>query len=123
MVKKFRLLALREREEDDYVAFITPWSLVHFLSGAAAKQVHMPATWFFILHAAYEAKDQIERETGEVYNSAVNSIGDQTVAMIGHILAPKAGVSSLFSKPFVVAFAASLIIGWSLEDTLPDLIG
>ena len=83
----------------------------------------MPLTWFFILHAVYEAKDQIERETGVVYNSAVNSVGDQTIAVLGHIIAPSLGVGSLFSKPFVLAFAASLIVGWGLEDTLPDFIG
>ena len=123
MGKNLRIFALRETESDPYVALMTPWSLVHFLSGAAAKQVHMPLSWFFMLHGAYEVKDQIVRETGDVYNSAVNSVGDQTVAVLGHILTPSLGVGSLFSKPFVLAFAGSLIIGWVLEDTVPDLIG
>ena len=123
MGKNLRIFALREREVDDFVAILTPWSIVHFLSGAAAKQVNMPFSWFFIAHAVYEAKDQVERETGKIYNSAVNSIGDQTVAVLGHLHVPSLGVGSLFSKPFVLAFAGSLIIGWGLEDTLPDLIG
>jgi hypothetical protein len=123
MRKNLRLFALREREIDPFVALTTPWSLVHFLSGAAAKQVGISMPWFFIGHAVYEAKDMVESETGKIYNSAVNSVGDQTVAVLGHILAPRLGVGSLFSKPFVLAFAASLVIGWGLEDTLPDLIG
>jgi hypothetical protein len=123
MAKKFALFALRETPDDDYVAYLTPWSLVHFFSGAAAKQLSMPFTWFFVVHGAYEIKDQIVRETGDIYNSSVNSVGDQTVACLGHILAPHMGAASLLSKPFVLAFAASLIIGYTLEDTLPDLIG
>ena len=123
MRKNVKIAALSENEDDPFVVLLTPWSLTHFLSGCAAKQVHIPLSWWFMLHGAYEIKDQVVRETGEVYNSVVNSVGDQTCAVLGHILTPHVGASSIISKPFVLMFAAALTVGYLLEDVAPTLIG
>ena len=49
--KKF--FAMSENEVD---AFLTPWSVVHFLSGAAAKGLGWNFWLNFGFHAAYEVK-------------------------------------------------------------------
>ena len=67
----------------DEDAFLTPWSLVHYLSGAAMKGLGLSFPVAFVVHGAYEVKDQSVHESGEVYNSQLNSLGDQTVAMLG----------------------------------------
>ena len=72
------LYAIDEGDED---AFLTPWSWVHYLSGAAMKGLGLSFPVAFLVHGAYEMKDRAEHD--EVYNSQFNSLGDQTVAMLG----------------------------------------
>ena len=74
------LYSLDEKLED---AFLTPWSWVHFLSGAAMKGLGLSFPVAFVVHGAYEMKDRSDHQSGEVYNSQLNSLGDQTVAMLG----------------------------------------
>ena len=72
------LVAIDETDED---AVVTPWSIVHYLSGAAMKGLGLSFPVAFTIHALYEAKDRDEHS--RIYNSMSNSVGDQTVAMLG----------------------------------------
>ncbi len=72
------LYSIDEKHED---AFLTPWSWVHFLSGAAMKGLGFSFPVAFVAHGLYEIKDQGDHF--KVYNSQLNSIGDQTAAMLG----------------------------------------
>ena len=82
--RPFVLIALREEEVD---SVFTPWTINHLLSGAAAKAVGMSFTTNFMLHGMYEIKDQMSKD--EIYNSAINSLGDQFASMTGHYMASK----------------------------------
>ena len=82
--RDFRLFAMREDHVD---SFFTPWTAVHLLSGAASKAVGVSFSTNFLLHAVYEIKDL--SNTKKVYNSAINSIGDQFASMAGHYMANK----------------------------------
>ena len=66
---------------------LTPWSIVHFLSGAACKGLGWSFWANFALHGAYEAKDHLNKE--ENYNSTLNSAGDQFCSMFGFMFADK----------------------------------
>ena len=79
MSKKTKaLFGMGETEKD---LFLTPWSLVHFLSGAACKGMGWGFWSNFTLHAAYEVKDHYNIEN--IYNSKFNSAGDQLCSMAG----------------------------------------
>ena len=69
-----------EQEED---ALLTPWSFVHYMSGAAMRDLGFSFPVAFGVHAIYELKDRQEHEEGVVYNSMLNSVGDQGAAMLG----------------------------------------
>jgi hypothetical protein len=120
MRKEIEWFGLLEKEDDPFVLVITPWSMVHFLSGSAAKQLGMSFKWFWLLHLGYEVKDQIKRETGEVYNSFVNSVGDQMIGTLGHILTPQ---NSSGGRPFIYMFMGSLLLAYLSEDVLGEFIG
>ncbi len=78
------LIDMNEEYDD---SFMTPWSLVHFLSGAAMKGMGWGWWPTFALHAAYEYKDYLAHP--DIYNSPLNSAGDQTMAMAGWLAAKK----------------------------------
>ena len=74
-------VTLYANDEKHADAFLTPWSLVHFLSGAAMKGLGFSLPVAFVVHGLYEVKDQGNH--AKVYNSVTNSMGDQVVAMLG----------------------------------------
>ena len=79
-----KLIGLHDTPEG---TVITPWSLVHLLSGCAAKQLGFFNTaGFFVAHGIYEVKDRILDSTTSYIRSLPNSIGDQAFAMTGFIL-------------------------------------
>ena len=80
--RKKTLFGMTEEEKD---LLLTPWSIVHFLSGAACKGIGWEFWSNFALHAAYEAKDHFQME--EIYNSKFNSVGDQFCSMAGYVYA------------------------------------
>ena len=82
--REMRLFSIREEEVD---SFFTPWTAIHALSGAAAKAVGISFSTNFLVHAVYEVKDL--SNTKEVYNSPINSLGDQFASMAGHYMANK----------------------------------
>lgn len=82
--RQFKLFAEKEDKDD---SLFTPWSLVHFTSGAAACAVGVSFSINFLVHAVYEMKDLQKAET--VYNSKINSVGDQFASMAGHYIAKK----------------------------------
>ena len=82
--RPFTLIAMKEEEVD---SVFTPWTINHLLSGAAAKAIGMSFMTNFLLHGMYEVKDQLD--TKEIYNSAINSLGDQFASMTGHYMANK----------------------------------
>ena len=80
--RPFLLFAMREEHVD---SLFTPWTSVHFLSGAAAKAIGVSFSMNFLIHAVYELKDVLKKD--QVYNSAINSLGDQFASMGGHYVA------------------------------------
>ena len=99
-------------------AFITPWALIHFLSGGIAfftimylypniSMINALLLWF-ILHTIYEIKDLMPFLKKKKYpsewedNSVINSIGDTLFSIIGFLF------FSLFGRiklPFVVIYS------------------
>ena len=78
------LIGISETKKD---LLLTPWSIVHFLSGAACKGLGWQFWSNFLLHGAYEVKDHLNR--AENYNSKVNSVGDQFCSMLGFVWADR----------------------------------
>ena len=109
MTDKIEIFAMSE--DGDRVVLITPWSAVHYFSGAAAKEIGIPFDWWFMLHLAYEVKDQILNELGGEHNSFLNSMADQAFASAGHILSFKWGRIN-----YTITFLAMLLGGVALED-------
>ena len=112
MPVEYKIIGWQEKENETAI-FLTPWSLVHFLGGMAAKQTQLFSPfWWFMTHGAYEAKDQVARDKGIMYNSFLNSVGDQTVAMVGFYVAPSSPDMSL-----LWVWAGSLVFASIMEDT------
>ena len=118
--KKIQWFGLLEDPDKDVVLAVTPWSMIHFLSGSAAKQIGIPFKWFWLAHLGYEIKDQINSETGEIYNSFVNSVGDQMMGTLGHILTPE---KSKGGRVFVYIFVGAYLTAYLTEDVLGSVIG
>ena len=102
--RPFRLFSMREEHVD---SLFTPWTAVHALSGAAAKAVGMSFSTNFLMHAMYEMKDLMH--TDEVYNSPINSIGDQFASMGGHYIANKGQTTWVWL--WFLLFAAAVYTG------------
>ena len=102
------LFAISETPDED--AIFTPWSTVHFFSGAAAKEWHVPFWWFQLGHAMYEAKDQLGNVQGDYNNSFINSMGDQIAATSGW-LAIKPQKGHRFTILFVTSWVAAISFG------------
>ena len=81
-MRKKRLLLATEDDEQD--ALVTPWSLIHALSGAVAKSFQVDFWEWQILHGIYELKDQMKQE--EYRNSIINTFGDQAFATLGFVI-------------------------------------
>ena len=113
----FRWFGLIEKETTTPCIF-TPWSLVHFLFGGAAKQLGVPFLWFEAIHGAYEFKDQFNRELYGHYNSFLNTLGDQTSATVGYIVCP-----SSTNQTFVWIFIGSTVLAWLTEDKIGEYLG
>lgn len=96
-----KLFGLSEKEHDLFLTF--PWSIVHFLSGAAIKSLGWNFWTNFLLHGAYELKDQSKR--AEVYNSMWNSVGDQFCSMAGFVLTNNSRWVPIFLFSFIFAVA------------------
>jgi hypothetical protein len=79
------IVLFAKTEGDDLPdALLTPWSIVHFLSGAVANSWFDLKFWpWEAIHAAYEIKDRIQHDKGE-YNSITNSASDQIISGVGH---------------------------------------
>ena len=84
MSKKLTLFGLIESKEEDII--FTPWSVVHLLSGLAAQSIDIDFVLFSILHLLYEVKDYKQHINNRVINSFPNSVSDQALAMIGHLI-------------------------------------
>ena len=102
--RPFVLIALKEDEVD---SVFTPWTINHLLSGAAANAVGMSFTTNFLLHGMYEIKDQMAKH--EIYNSAINSLGDQFASMAGHYMASKG--QNVWVYLWFVCYAAAIYTG------------
>lgn len=89
--------ALSEEKKD---VFLTPWSLVHFLSGSALKSLGASFWTNFGIHGAYEVKDRMAHPNP--YNSKFNSVGDQLCSMAGWYLVKK-------DTNWIIFFLASYI--------------
>ena len=95
-----------EETEGNSVLF-TPWSLIHVLSGMAAKDLGIPFWWFEGLHALYEIKDQTQIPKT---NSLLNSIGDQLSGTAGHLLSYETKHKT-FVWLYVIAWSGMVFVG------------
>ena len=117
MGKSIRFFGTSESQDDEEPDLLfTPWSAVHFFSGAIANSWMDIGFWQFeAIHAAYELKDlylhnSTNAETQE-YNSLPNSVADQAIATLGHLVA-----TSKRSKIVLVAGLLTLVFVASRED-------
>ena len=105
---------IRVQEEEGTDVFITPWSLCHFTAGCAAKEIGMSLLVWEVMHALYELKDHIidKAQTGN-RNSVFNSVGDQSVATVGHLIASKKGkgLFGRWSLMFGAAWLGMVLLG------------
>jgi hypothetical protein len=90
--------------EDKKDVFLTPWSLVHFLSGSALKSLGAGFWTNFLIHGGYEVKDRLAHPTP--YNSKFNSVGDQVCSMAGWYVVKKDPNWIIF---FVYAYIAAAL--------------
>ena len=104
MSKTVEFFGLRE-EEDKGVVLITPWSVCHLLSGMAMKNLGVSTPVAFTVHGVYELKDLYAREMGLEFNSSLNSVADQSIAMLGHYLARENS-----NVPYLWMFGASFVL-------------
>lgn len=93
--------------EDEKDVFLTPWSAVHFLSGAAIKGLGWNFWSNYLIHGAYEVKDHYNKE--EVYNSTFNSLGDQVCSMAGWALTTSGNKDMIVV--FALAYGAAALLG------------
>ena len=99
------------KETDDEPALLSPWSVPHFLVGMAAKERGIPFWWFELGHLLYELKDQAENYTGKNHNTLLNSVGDQAVATLGHVVATRNRNSYLWTTLYVVSWVGAIALG------------
>ena len=102
--RDFVLIALKEDEVD---SVFTPWTINHILAGASAKAVGMTFMQNFLLHGMYEVKDQMDKK--EIYNSPINSLGDQFASMAGHYMANKG--QTVWVYLWILGYAAAISTG------------
>ena len=113
-MKNLVLFAKTEGESDDLPnALLTPWSLIHFLSGAVAYSWFDIRFWpWELIHLAYELKDRIQHTKGE-YNSLPNTVADQILSGVGHYFGQKI---SKQNSPLLFFTMASLAFVVSNEE-------
>ena len=102
--RPFQLFAMKEEHVD---SLFTPWTSVHFLSGAAAKAIGVSFSMNFLIHAVYELKDTMKKD--DVYNSNINGLGDQFASMAGHEIANKGQTTWVFL--WLIMFATAVHTG------------
>ena len=106
-----KIIFYANQESDEESAFLTPWSLPHFLVGAAAKERGIPIGWFELAHLMYEGKDYFENVRDIAKNSLVNSIGDQAIATLGHLIVDTNTQSYKWTILYVVAWVGATALG------------
>lgn len=104
MSKTVEFFGWRE-EEVKGVVLITPWSICHLLSGMSMKNLGLSTATAFTIHGVYELKDFYAREMGIEFNSSLNSVADQGIAMLGHFLAKENS-----HVPYLWMFGASFML-------------
>ena len=104
-----RTKALFGKSEEEKDLLLTPWSIVHFLSGAACKGIGWGFWSNFALHAAYEVKDHLQRE--EIHNSKFNSVGDQACSVAGYLYAD-------VNIKWMYYWGFSYVVAWGLGEDI-----
>ena len=99
------------KEAEDQSIMWTPWSLIHVLSGMAAKDLNIGFWWFEGLHGLYELKDQTSKPKT---NSLANSIGDQLAGTAGHLVAYPTK-DRLFVWMYAIAWSGMVFLGEDRE--------
>ena len=104
-----RLVAWAETRDQDVL--LTPWSLVHFTVGGAARKLDFNFWVYEALHALYEAKDNLMmRNKPHLVNSLTNSLGDQAITTLGWYLA-KHGSKHFWVGSSVASFVLMIGLG------------
>ena len=101
-----KVFAITEEDGGEPV-LLTPWSLVHFAVGGAAKELGFGFITFELLHLLYEVKDVTTQN-----NSPENSFGDQVVATVGHLMATRKGRGGKWTAAAVVG----ALLGFTFQD-------
>ena len=100
-----------KKETAEEPALLTPWSVPHFLLGMAAKERGVPFWWFFVGHALYELKDQVDRDRGGNQNTLENSIGDQAIASLGHVVAARNLHGYIWTALYIASWVGAVALG------------
>jgi hypothetical protein len=116
-----RILGITTPDSKQSPTLITPFTGIHFLSGAAVNLISRAfkvsyiksfVVWF-ILHLLYELKDfhgSYVKNSNDYYgnNSIANSIADQVFAMLGFIIGQTIPLSLMV--PFITIFVVIVVI-------------
>jgi hypothetical protein len=105
---------------------ITPFTGIHFLSGAAAnvllRKLNIPYgiafTLWFLIHMLYELKDlhgSYVKNSNDYYHnhSIINSISDQVFALLGFIIGQ--GIPLDITVPFMTLFVLIVITAYIIK--------
>lgn len=109
MAPEKKLYAMHEDEEVD--AFLTPWSIPHFLVGAAAKERGLSFWAFELLHGLYETKDYMQNKADLTKNSLFNSLGDQAIGTVGHLIVSQNPNSYKWTLLYTLSWLTAVSLG------------
>ena len=104
-----QLFANKETDKDP--ALLSPWSIPHFFVGMAAKERGVPFWWFQLGHGLYEMKDQYEHIKQIQHNTLVNSLGDQAIATVGHVVGKTNTKSYLWTTAYILSWLGAIYLG------------
>lgn len=121
-----RFLGYNPPDSKQTPCLITPFTGIHFLSGAAANVLFrklnvsytVAFTLWFLIHMLYELKDlhsSYVKKSDDYYHnhSLVNSISDQAFALFGFIIGQSIPLDMIV--PFMTLFVLIVIIAYIIK--------
>lgn len=121
-----RIIGITPPDSKETPCLITPFTVIHFLSGAVANvilrklnytYINAFILWFFI-HMIYELKDlygSYVKKSNDYYHnhSLINSITDQTFALFGFIYGDKIPIE--IAIPFIVMYTSIVLLAYGIK--------